>query len=1136
MDAYLQKCKALYQHRHENTAVYIDPSYSPGNPDDHGSVFIPRCASAGGDLSSELQTFHFFSLFSLQLGPFANQEVAIAKKGLNHHYSKVVYNFFSKGIFIMKLKFTNALSLALIVAMLFTSVGLADDVVNNLDLTVDAALEATSLTAGGVTKTVDLYINPENGDGKNGCNLTGGTSLVVNVISSNSSVASVSPAQLTFTNCEGVLTNLNTAVTVTPLAAGTTNISLALISENADGTFNLAPASFTVNVNPPAVQNQTITVTQAAPLSEVYGSSFNVAATGGGSGNPVVITTSGVCSGGGNGSATISMTSGTGTCSVFYNQAGGPGYNAAPQVSSNTAAQKANATVNVTPYNTTYDGQPHTATGSATGAKGEDLNSLLDLSGTTHTDAGAYNGDLWSFTGDGNHNSANGSVNDSIGQASVTATAGGGSATFDGSTHAPSGCTVTGDYTGDLSCVNNPASAGPDAGTHTISPVVSGTGLSNFAITSVNGSFTIDKAATTTIVTCEADPFTYTGSAHTPCSAKVTGPGGLDQSLAVIYTDNINAGTATASASYEESANYSASSDSETFEIGKAATTTTVTCAAGPFTYTGSPIQPCSASVTGPDGLDESLSVDYLNNTNAGQATASASYAESDNYLGSSDSENFTIDKASSTTTVSCDAGPFSYNGLPHTPCTASYSTSDGQSGSLTVDYSNNVNAGTASASATYPGDANHEASSDSKTFTIDKAATTTTVVCQAGPFTYNGLAHTPCSAEVTGPGGLSETLSVSYENNVNAGQATASAAYAESANYLASTDSENFTIDKAPSTTTVSCPTNVTYTGAALEPCSASVTGAGGLDELLAVGYSDNVNAGIASASASYPGDANHEASSDTEAFTIDKAPSITTVICEAGPFLYNGSAHEPCSASVTGAGGLDESLTVSYSNNVNAGTATASASYAGDANHEASNDSETFTIDKANATCTVTGYSVIYDGNSHTATGLCTGVLGESLSGLDLSGTTHTLVGNYTDSWTFTDVTGNYNNASGTVNNAILAWTLKGFYQPVDMNGVVNTVKGGSTVPLKFEVFAGSTELTNTAIVSSLVKQVTCNASAEDTIELLATGGTSMRYDTTSGQFIFNWQTPKLPGKCYSVTLTALDGSSITALFKLK
>ncbi len=58
---------------------------------------------------------------------------------------------------------------------------------------------------------------------------------------------------------------------------------------------------------------------------------------------------------------------------------------------------------------------------------------------------------------------------------------------------------------------------------------------------------------------------------------------------------------------------------------------------------------------------------------------------------------------------------------------------------------------------------------------------------------------------------------------------------------------------------------------------------------------------------------------------------------------------------------------------------------------------------------------------GTTHTATGSVTGVLGESLAGLDLSGTTHTNASNYTDTWMFTDVTGNYNNDSGTVNDVI-------------------------------------------------------------------------------------------------------------------
>ena len=61
-------------------------------------------------------------------------------------------------------------------------------------------------------------------------------------------------------------------------------------------------------------------------------------------------------------------------------------------------------------------------------------------------------------------------------------------------------------------------------------------------------------------------------------------------------------------------------------------------------------------------------------------------------------------------------------------------------------------------------------------------------------------------------------------------------------------------------------------------------------------------------------------------------------------------------------------------------------------------------------------------YDGDPHTATGTAKGVKGENLSGLNLSGTTHTNAGDYpSDAWTFTDVTGNYNNASGTVHHAI-------------------------------------------------------------------------------------------------------------------
>jgi hypothetical protein len=120
-----------------------------------------------------------------------------------------------------------------------------------------------------------------------------------------------------------------------------------------------------------------------------------------------------------------------------------------------------------------------------------------------------------------------------------------------------------------------------------------------------------------------------------------------------------------------------------------------------------------------------------------------------------------------------------------------------------------------------------------------------------------------------------------------------------------------------------------------------------------------------------------------------------------------------------------------------------------------------------------------------------------------------------------------------------------LSGFYQPVDPTTtstvVWNTVKGGSTVPLKFNIYAGSVEQTAVSAVKLMTAtQVSCSASSsvEAVItELGSTGGTSLRYDGTGHQFIQNWQTPRAAGVCYQVTMTALDGSTIdNAFFKIK
>jgi hypothetical protein len=131
-------------------------------------------------------------------------------------------------------------------------------------------------------------------------------------------------------------------------------------------------------------------------------------------------------------------------------------------------------------------------------------------------------------------------------------------------------------------------------------------------------------------------------------------------------------------------------------------------------------------------------------------------------------------------------------------------------------------------------------------------------------------------------------------------------------------------------------------------------------------------------------------------------------------------------------------------------------------------------------------------------------------------------------------------YSFVNGTV--TVLAWTVTGFYQPVDMSPigtiVWNTVKGGSTVPLKFDIYAGTDEQTSTSAVSGFqMTPVSCSISAlSDDVEFTTTGGTSLRYDTVAGQFIQNWQTPRRPGECYLTRMTAADGSYLEAYFKIK
>src|SRR6185437_9050186 len=101
-------------------------------------------------------------------------------------------------------------------------------------------------------------------------------------------------------------------------------------------------------------------------------------------------------------SATTHTNAGTTTDAWTFTDATGNYNNKSGTV--HDVINKANPVITVTPYSVTYDGNAHTATFTAVGVETTpaDLTSLMNVSGTTHTNAGDYPSDAWSFAGNEN--------------------------------------------------------------------------------------------------------------------------------------------------------------------------------------------------------------------------------------------------------------------------------------------------------------------------------------------------------------------------------------------------------------------------------------------------------------------------------------------------------------------------------------------------------------------------------------------------------------------------------------------------------------------------------------------------------------------------------------------------------------
>ena len=222
----------------------------------------------------------------------------------------------------------------------------------------------------------------------------------------------------------------------------------------------------------------------------------------------------------------------------------------------------------------------------------------------------------------------------------------------------------------------------------------------------------------------------------------------------------------------------------------------------------------------------------------------------------------------------------------------------------------------------------------------------------------------------------------------------------------------------------------------------------------------------------------------------TVNKATAAIVVT----PYTvtYNAAAH---TATGTATGVFSESLS---GLNLTGTTHTHAGDYPSDAwnftdvtgNYNNASGTTHDHINKANASCTVTGYSVMWDGLPHTATGSCTGVGTDgTLSGLDLSGTTHTNVGDYpNDPWAFTDVSGNYNNQNGSVHD-VISTTHAPVITETDPVAVTMNVNGNTT-PFSLTLHATDADTGQTATLVWSISGAATNGSASTT----ATGGSAV------------------------------------------
>lgn len=398
------------------------------------------------------------------------------------------------------------------------------------------------------------------------------------------------------------------------------------------------------------------------------------------------------------------------------------------------------------------------------------------------------------------------------------------------------------------------------------------TGKGNYTGTA-SKSFTINPVSFANCTVGNISAQAYTGAALTPVPSvswnSKTLVSGTDYT--VTYTKNTDVGTA--SVALTGKGNYSGSVTKNFTISPRNLSSCTVADIAG-LTYTGAALTPGITVKYGSRTLvnNTDYTVSYANNTNVG--TAVVTITGKTNFTGKV-TKNFTIAAIDLGGALISTIADQTYTGAALTPAIkVAYASKTLKSGTeYTVSYTNNVNAGTATVTAT--GNGNYKGTA-SKTFKINPLGLDKCTVNQISSQTYTGSAIIPKITIVNGSRTLAASdFTVSCTNNINVG--TASVTITGKGNYTG-TVPKSFTINPANlANCTVGNISAQTYTGAALTP---ALSVAFNSKELISgtdytVDASDNVNVGTATVTIT--GKGNYSGSVKKQFAIVKPAPSVT-------------------------------------------------------------------------------------------------------------------------------------------------------------------------------------------------------------------------------------------------------------------